>query len=130
MRLDPGERSILAYFPTGEAAREAAGELNGAGLGFSQVDRVSRYGTTMDPQSNNPINLAVTGTGPTLYSDSAGEELSDAERVLLAADPSVSGYGSPGYGTAGGLAFLLTLVTPGDNVDRAVEIIKRHGGTV
>ncbi|MFZ5651892.1 MAG: hypothetical protein ACOY4I_13705 [Bacillota bacterium] len=130
MQLSPGERSILAYFPSGDAAREAAGALESSGYDRPQVDRVSRYGTTADSHVNNPINRAVTGIGPTLYSDGTGGELSDSERVLLAADPSASGIGNYNYGVAGGKAFLLTLVTTEENIGPAEKIISRYGGMV
>lgn len=129
MQLPPGERSILAYFPTSTAARQAADALRGAGFGQPRIDRASRHGISFDTAYNNPINNATTITGPTLYSDDSGA-LSDDVRVLLAADPSVSGYGNTDYGVAGGAAFLLTLVTTEDKVDQAVDIIKKYGGQV
>lgn len=130
MQLEPGERSILAYFPSGETARQAAEALRNEGFNETRVDRVSRYGTTADAHINNPINRAVTGTGPTLYSDGTGEELSDSGRVLLAADPSVSGIGNYNYGVAGGKAFLLTIVTTEQKIGKAEDIVSRFGGTV
>jgi len=56
--------------------------------------------------------------------------MDQSDRILLGADPSVSGYTNENYGAAGGRAFLLTLVTSSDLVDQAAEIIKQHGGTV
>lgn len=44
MRLSPGERSILAYFPSSSDAQSAAEALKAAGISEVQVDRVSRYG--------------------------------------------------------------------------------------
>lgn len=99
-----------------------------AELGTVQVDRISRYGANADTHYNNPVNRAVTVSGPTLYSDSSGENLSDAEQVLLAADPSASGYGDTDYGLAGGRAFLLTLVTDEEKSQEAESIIRAHGG--
>lgn len=128
MQLSPGEKALLAYFPTADAARKAAEEMDAAGLGITQVDRISRYGASVDAHYNNPINRAVTITGPTLFSDSSGENLSDSERVLMGADPSASGYGDTDYGVAGGNAFLLTLVTSEDKSSQAERIIKEHGG--
>ncbi|NPV73875.1 MAG: hypothetical protein HPY89_08865 [Pelotomaculum sp.] len=129
MQLAPGERSILSYFPSSEKAQEAARALKEAGVNEVRVDRVSRYGTTFDDNFNNPLNHAATITGVTLYSGGAGD-LNDAARVLLGADPSVSGYGMENYGTAGQRAFLVTAVTGEEHLDRAVEIIKQHGGEV
>lgn len=131
MQLEPGEKSFfLAYFPTSQAAEQAAGELKKAELGTVQVDRISRYGVNLDAHYNNPINRAVTLSGPTLYSDSSGENLNDSERVLLAADPSASGIGDKDYGVAGGRAFLLTLVTSKEKAGQAESIINAHGGKI
>ncbi|HBV98703.1 MAG: hypothetical protein JL50_17255 [Peptococcaceae bacterium BICA1-7] len=130
MQLSPGERSILAYFPSSEAAQRAAKALSDAGFSQAGVDRVSRYGVSTDPQMNNPVNNAVTQTGPTLYSDSTAEELTDSGRILLTADPSVSGYGNTDYGVAGGKAFLLTLVTTEKRIEEAEKIVSRLGGSI
>ncbi|MHB8918271.1 MAG: hypothetical protein ACYC4H_09630 [Desulfocucumaceae bacterium] len=128
LQLSPGERSILAFFPSADSAGKAADALENAGFSRPGVDRVSRYGATLDAHINNPINRAVTNTGPTLFSDSTAEELTDSERILLSADPSVSGYGATDYGVAGRNAFLLTLVTREENIVQAEKIIGRHGG--
>lgn len=130
MQLEPGERSVLSYFPTSSAAQRAARQLQEAGIKTTQVDRVSRYGAKTDENYNNPINHAVTVTGPTLFSDSTGGDMTDSERILRGADPSVSGYGSPDYGAAGGKAFLLTVVTTEDKLDQAVGIIEKNEGYV
>lgn len=129
-QLKPGERSILSYFPTSNKAQEAAEELKQAGFQNIQIDRVSRYGVESDAHFNNPINNASSLTGLTIYSDGTGENLGDSGRVLLAADPSASGYGDINYGVSGGRAFLLALVTSDDRVEEAVGIIKKNGGMV
>lgn len=131
MKLSPGERSILAYFPSSEKAQKAADELNQAGFGETQIDRVSRHGVINNSRRNNPLNRAKTLTGLTLYSGrNSGEALSDAGRILLAADASASGFGDHNSGVAGGHAFLLTLVTTEDKVNEAVEILQRNSGEV
>lgn len=131
MQLEKDERSILAYFPSSARAQQAASELKRAGLltdpGSLQIDRISRYGYNSDAEYNNPINHAVNLTGVTLYSSGAAPEGVDP---ALAADNSSSGIGAAGYGTAGGKAFLLTVVTARDRVDEAVHIIKTCGGKV
>ncbi|HAU31522.1 MAG: Uncharacterized protein XD78_1549 [Desulfotomaculum sp. 46_296] len=129
MQLPPGERSILASFPSTEAAQKAAGALREAGYDEIQIDRISRYGTSFNAKYNNPANNAASQTGLTLFS-SGTSGMGNAEEVLLGTDPSVSGYGDHNYGLAGGRAFLLTLVTSSDLIDQAAEIIKQHGGTV
>jgi len=129
MQLPPGTRSILASFARSSDARAAARDLRAAGIGEVQVDRISRYGVHNDAHYSNPLNRATTISGPVLYSGDR-EEMDADTRTLLAADPSVSGYGNRNYGRAGGKAFLLTAVTAGENVDRALAIIRQHGGEV
>lgn len=41
MALAPGERSILAYFPTGEKAQQTVDGLKKIGINQVQIDRVS-----------------------------------------------------------------------------------------
>lgn len=129
MQLEPGERSILSYFPSSSQAEKAAAAVKSAGIEEVKVDRISRYGAKTDANYNNPINNADTITGPTLYS--ANNKPSDSDTgVLLGADPSVSGYGNTDYGVAGGKSFMVTVVTNEGKLDRAMDIIKQHGGTV
>ncbi|MBF7083114.1 hypothetical protein IT084_09015 [Desulfallas sp. Bu1-1] len=131
MQLSPGERSLLAYFPSINAARAAADELKSAGFEHVQVDRVSRFGLNNDAEINNPImGRAETITGLTLYSAGTDSLIDSDTRVLKAADPSVSGYGDHNYGIAGGKAFLVTVVTKNEFAGRAEEIIKKNGGTL
>lgn len=127
MQLPQGQRSILASFASGPAAEKARQALKDTGFHETQVDRVSRYGVKNDANYNNPLNQATTITGPTLFSADNGDMDADT-RVLLAADPSVSGYGDENYGVAGGKAFLLTVVTTQAKVDQALDIIRQHGG--
>ncbi|MGE5404660.1 MAG: hypothetical protein ACM3PP_06950 [Candidatus Saccharibacteria bacterium] len=131
MELPKGERSILAYFADSESAQAAAQEVKNAGFdtgeGSVQVDRVSRYGKTNDASYDNPIGKALSQSALTIFSADASD-LTDSERVLLSADPSVSGIGDTDYGVAGGSAFLLTVVTQAGHVDQTLDIIKRNGG--
>ncbi|MEW6424399.1 MAG: hypothetical protein AB1523_06575 [Bacillota bacterium] len=128
MQLSPGERSVLAYFPTTASAQEAASELRNAGFETVSVDRISRFGVENDAEINYAVGGRATNlTGLTLYS--SGTDVGD-ERVLPAADPSVSGYGDTNYGVAGGRAFLVTVVAEDGKIDQAVDILKRHGGLV
>lgn len=131
MKLNSGERSILAYFPSSTKAQSAMEELKAAGIKEVQLDRVSRYGVNTDKEINNPIaGQAETITGLTLYSADTDRFNDNDARVLMAADPSVSGMAGKGYGLAGGKAFLVTVVTSSEKVDQAVAILKSHGGMV
>lgn len=127
MQLSPGERSILAYFPTSTTANEAIEALKEAGVAEAQLDRVSRFGVSYDDNYNNPLNQANTLSGLTLYSTNKDNFSDNDERILMSADPSVSGLASAGYGTAGGKAFLVTVVTNEEQLDQAVQILKDKG---
>lgn len=141
MQLEKGEKSILAYFPSSNQAQNAAEEMCRAGLvpdsASVQVDRISRYGVNNDSEYNSPINNATTLSGPTIYSSSASRATESSPSgieggadPLLAASDSASGLGNPDADTAGGSAFMVTLVTSEENVARAVEIIKSNSGRV
>lgn len=132
MKLNKGEHSILAYFPSSDKAQEAAREIINTGLVENpesiQVDMIHRYPT---PQINasydNPISEGETLTGLTLYSSETGPQ---GPSPLLAASESTSGYGNPHAGKAGGKSILLTVVTLNENIAKATEIIKAHDGIV
>lgn len=130
MRLEPGERSVLAYFPSAESAGKAAEELKSMGYHTVQVDRISRYGESTDSEVNYPVaGGALSNAGLTIFSAEAGD-LDANERILLAADPSASGYGDAGYGVAGGRAFLVTVVTDGGSAGQVEEILEKYGGKI
>ena len=127
--LNPGERSILAYFGSGDDAEKAVKKLKDMGYENVRLDRISRYGVNNDDEYNNPImGRAETVTGLTLYSANTGNLSNSDSRVLMAADPSVSGYADPDL--AGGAAFLVTVVTNEDNLEQAEKVLKQHGAKV
>ncbi len=131
MQLNPGEKSLLAYFPSSTKAQSAKAALEAAGYSIIQVDRVSRYGSTYDTKYNNPIaGQALNQTGLTIFSADASPSGGADARVLMAADPSNNGMASEGYGLAGGNAFLVTVVTHTDHMDKAREILREHGGNI
>jgi hypothetical protein len=131
MQLEKNERSIFAYFPSSTKAQKAADELKQAnivpGEGYIQVDRISRHAVVNDSDYNNPINNAATLHGITHYSNSDG--LDHDLNPLLAANDSESGRGVYDDNFAG-KAFMVTLVTSENNVEKAVAIMKAQGGTV
>ena len=128
MQLSPGERSILAYFPSSSKALAALEALKAAGFTSLQVDRISRYGVTFDHEYNNPIaGRAYTQTGLSLFSAGSDNFSEDDSRILLGADPSVEGYVPPDFGQAGERAFLLTVVAPEDKIEGAGIILKENG---
>jgi len=130
MKMQPNERAILAYFPSSNAAQETAQALQQMGIEETQIDRFSRY----DANPNAEINNAITGdpnlTDLTAFGGDADTFYSNDRRVLIAADPSVSGIGNTDYGVAGGRSFLLTVVTDEQKADQARQVIKQKGGKI
>lgn len=129
--LAKGERSILAFFSSSTAAQNALKELKEAGIpideGSIAIDRISRYDMRINNEMNNPINNALTLSGPVLYSSSSP---AGGPNPLLAASDSASGLGNSDAGAAGGTGFLLTVVTKEEKVEEAIKIIKENGGRV
>lgn len=129
MQLGQGQRAILASFPSSNGAERAARALRQAGFSEVQLDRISRYTARSDAEFNNPLaGRARTQTGLSLASADLAREGERDDRTLLGADPAVSGYGLRNYGTAGGEAFLVTVVASEAEVERALQILRQHGG--
>jgi hypothetical protein len=127
----PGHRTIIASFPSRGKARKTAADLAAAGLPDVHIRRNSRYGVSQDAHYNNPIShQAESLAALTLFSTNVANDENNATRVLLAADPSVSGLSARGYGLAGGRAFTLVAFVPEQRVEEAVALIKRDGGDV
>lgn len=125
------EQTIISYFPSSSKAQSAADALSASGMSDNHIKRASRYGVTFDTERNDATaNLAETLTGLTMFSMNTSNETNSAERVLMGADPSVSGLSSRGYGMAGGHAFSLIAFVPESRVEEAVAIIKQNGGEV
>ncbi len=123
------EQTIISYFPSSTKAQAAAETLAAAGLTDTYIKRTSWYGVSYDPNRNDATaNLAGTLTGLTVFSMDTSRETNAAERVLMGADPAVSGMSSRGYGLAGSHAFSLTAFVPASRVAEAVNIIKQNGG--
>lgn len=126
MKLNPGERSILASFSAGPKAETALRELKAAGFGTTQLDRVGRYGFRPDTDQQRP---AIAGKEESLTAAVLSPaQLDEESAVLLAATPEASGLADPVTEDRG--PFLLTVVTDEAGVSEAVEIIQRHGGIV
>lgn len=127
----PGDRTIFASFPSSGKARKASAALAAAGFTDVHIRRASRFGVSQDAHINDPIShQAESLAALTLYSTNVPNDEDSATRVLLAADPSVSGLSARGYGMAGGQAFTLVAFVPAPQVEAAVAIIKESGGDV
>ena len=124
------ERTLIAFFPSSTKAEQARQALASRGVD-AEIKRNSRFGASSDPVINNALTgQAETLTGLTVYSTNVANEDNQNARVLMGADPSVSGFSSKGYGMAGGAAFTLVAFAPEDKVEQAVQIIKQNGGEI
>jgi len=127
MKLNPGERSILAYFDSGARAEAAEHELRQAGFAEVQFDQVGRLGYDEEPNRNRPV---LGGEASEVTAVLYGNEraMTQDVRVLLNATPAASGMA--GVQEEGWRNFLVTVVTTDDRVDEAVKIIQGNGGRV
>lgn len=126
----PRSRTIIASFPSSTKAETAAQALTAAGFNDVHIRRTSRFGVSRNAEYNAPVSRAETLTGLTIFSANTPNDENSAARVLMGADPSVSGYSARGYGMAGGQAFTLVAFVPDSQTDQAVSIIKQQGGDV
>lgn len=126
MKLNPGERSILAYFKSSEGALAAKEELKRAGYSETQLDRVGEYGYNPD------MDLEQVGRGSvSLSAATLDTRLRDDDvRILMAATPEASGLSGPPTTLTDSTPFLLTIVTDEQGVDEAVRICEQHEGRV
>lgn len=125
MKLNPGERSILANFTSAPDAEAALKALQEAGFASAQLDRVSRAGASPDGGGRPP---AIRGQESSLTAAVMEPPGLDRESgILLAASPEVSGMSAPVTDNIG--PFLLTVVTRKEREPEALAIIQQYGGT-
>lgn len=122
------EQTIISYFSSEKKAQEALQALTNSGLSDGHIRSVSRFGRTNDQTQDDPVSRAETLTGLTLYSMNTSKDVDASTRVLLGADPSVSGYSTSGNELSGGPLYSLVLFAPPERVEEAVGIIKQNGG--
>jgi hypothetical protein len=125
-----GERAIFAYFPSSTMAQDAINALTQAGFSDASMRRVSHFGVVRDASYDNALTSAETLTGLTLFSSNTDKDQNQSARILMGADPSVSGFSDRGYGLAGKKAFAVVAFAPEERVDEAVQLIKSQGGEV
>lgn len=126
LKLNPGERSILAtfhQFPQAEAARDA---LVAAGFTTVQIDRIGEGGFNPNRGYFTPYQGRSTTMSGITYLDSPPEIDEMDNRPLYAAMPEASGMA--GDLTAQGHGVLLTAVVPAGRVEAAARLIREHGG--
>jgi len=125
------QQTIIAHFPSSTKAEAARKALSAIGLTDVHIRRNSRFGVTQDDNIDSAIASAETLTGLTLFSaNTPNDGLTASSRVLMGADPSVSGFSMGGDGLAGGHAFTVVAFVPKSKVDDAVTIIKQNDGEV
>lgn len=117
----------MSYFYSEEQVEAAKAALADAGIKDAHIRKVSRFGATNDRTQDNPLSRAETLSGLVLYSANTSNEENAAERVLLGADPSISGY-STGGNPVPGPVYSLTVFALAGRVEEAVGIIKQNGG--
>ncbi|MDN5294067.1 MAG: hypothetical protein PWQ91_160 [Eubacteriales bacterium] len=131
MQLAPGTRAIMAYFASEGRAEKAAAALRTAGFEEVQVEHISRYGESRDREMNNPVaGRAEALTGLTVYGEGMDRFEDNDVRALMAADPGNSGMAAHNYGLAGNKPYLLALLVREEEAEKAVRIIREHGGMV
>ena len=122
------EKTIIAYFPSSTKAESAIQALAAINVQDAHIKRASRFGDTYNYTMDSPISRAETLTGLTLFSQNTSNEENNSERVLMGADPSVSGFSLSGNDLAGGHAFMIVAFAPEDKVEQSVAILRENGG--
>lgn len=126
MKLNPGERSVLASFASGPQAEKAMAALRDAGFEVAQMDRVGRFGFRPDVEEQRP---AISGKESSLVRAVLNPaQLDDESAVLLGATTEASGMSAPD--TADNMPFLVTVVTNEERVEEAASICQQNGGRV
>lgn len=124
MQLSSGEKPIVAYFPTSNAAHQAAKSLQNAGFVTVRVDEISDFDAGSDPHYDNPVDTSLNDMQPTVHSYKIGETLTGAERLINITNPSANDYINSDYEAT------LMLTTTEDKKNQATEIIKENGGNI
>ncbi len=117
MQLNPGERSLLAYFTDYSAAKQAVSALETAG--FSDME--------ISPLQLNPAKFIPNHTISSLVYGHSGYDKSYGP--LLAADPLVSGLSSQ-YAFSPAYNYILIMFIDNHNYQVAVDIIRENGGLI
>lgn len=123
MKLNPGERSILAGFFQRTDAEAALNELKQAGFTECQLDRVSELGFEGGADTRRPAQGASSLSAQILHGHEGAWR--DDVAQLLAAHPAVSGMAGEVRQEA---PFLVTVLTREEGVAEARSIIHRNRG--
>lgn len=120
MQLQPGERSILAYFADEDDALKAVTELKSLGFNDARVDRISTYTRIGASVPTSISSLTAVSNDPEDYRFFG---------PLLAASPIASGSA---HTELDSYTHLIALVTDADaeQGEEALQVLKNHGARV
>jgi hypothetical protein len=125
MQLEPGERSILAYFTDQEQARQAGQALKAMGYKDLQIAAVSNYPSRRSYDSHPPyLSNLILGSR-----ENSGWDYNPGHGPLMAADPAVSGMSSP-FPVLSQPSCLLTLVIIQEDLEPALEVLQQYGAVI
>lgn len=119
MQLQPGERSILAYFTNQDDALRAVAQLEAMGFTDARADRISNY--TRMGGAGVPTSIS------SLTAASDNPEYYRSFGPLLAASPTVSGYANH---ESANFTHMVALVTNHSQTDTALSILRNNGARV
>jgi hypothetical protein len=120
MQLQPGEKSILAYFQNRDSAQHAIEELKQMGIENVRLDQTSGF--------NRQTNYATSATSLSALTMGETGRLSNNFGPLLAADPAVSGMTD--RSNPGSHNFLVTVLTNDTYLDQALQSLRYYGAQV
>ncbi|MBO2518245.1 MULTISPECIES: hypothetical protein [Limnochorda] len=121
MSQEPDRQILLAFFPSRAQAEAAKAALGAAGFHQLHIDRVSRHARGDASILTNPLTGSFTSLAP-----GGGDGPEEAGAPLMGPVP---GAGSSGLETdAPEKGYLLTIVAPARELDRAELVVREHGG--
>ncbi|MGI5921149.1 MAG: hypothetical protein ACOX6I_05370 [Syntrophomonadaceae bacterium] len=120
MQLQPGERSILAYFANRDSAEQALKDLQQMGISNIRLDQTTGF--------NQRTNYATSATRLSSLTMGEYDRLAPDFGPLLAADPAVSGMTD--RSDPGSHNFLVTVITDDTHVDQAIQTLHYYGAQV
>jgi hypothetical protein len=119
------EKNILAYFKSPEEAQGVAAKLQAMRVADVQIDRISRYVGEPVDETTNPLTGHITGLGGLVMD---ADETSNDAGILMATDPSASGFSDGGQGGPTGRDILLTAVVDEQIHEKALRLVRESGG--
>ncbi|HCF49735.1 MAG TPA: hypothetical protein DER60_05605 [Syntrophomonas sp.] len=122
MRLDRGNRSILAYFRDEGEAAKAAQVLTRHGFQDISVDTIVPVpGRTVYSTPATSLTALVLGSGRARQGH---------HQILLGSDPDVSGMAGSFGSDQGGYNHILTMTADNDQADIATRLLRECGALV